>query len=301
GLSPSALNVYRKCGLQYYFSYVAGIWEAEELSETIDSRELGDHIHEVLDSLFKPYENTALTEKVVSGFLDDYEAILEKAFYRDKQGTYDRMSGKNLLIYNVIKDYLRKFIETQLEIVREYQKEKVLHKVISTEKDLQYSLELGDDNMVKTLLLKGVADRIDIVGNNLQIIDYKSGNTSGKNFDINKLLADEQDYRNDYCFQVLLYLWLYNKQHPMERYEGQYCGVWSMRRIEEGISNVCYDEFPEKSRSPKLYAMMPQHLEAFEQMLINILKSLFNQAEDFVQTSNEENCELCPYALICGR
>ena len=301
GLSPSALNVYRKCGLQYYFSYVAGIWESEELSETIDSKELGDDIHAVLDRLFKPYENAVLTEKVVSSFLDGYEAILESVFYGDKQGTYDRMSGKNLLIYTVIKDYLRKFIETQLEIVREHQKEKVVHKVISTEKDLRHSLELGDDSMVKTLLLKGVADRIDLVGNNLQIIDYKSGNTSGKNFDIYKLLADEQDYRNDYCFQVLLYLWLYNKQHPTERYEGQYCGVWSMRKIEEGISNVCYDEFPEKSRSPKLYAMLPEHMEAFEQMLITILKSLFNQAEDFVQTTNEENCELCPYALICGR
>ncbi|HNZ43729.1 MAG TPA: PD-(D/E)XK nuclease family protein [Bacteroidales bacterium] len=301
GLSPSALNVYRKCGLQYYYSYVAGIWEAEELSETIDSKELGDHIHEVLDSLFKPYENAVLTEDVVSGFLDYYEAILEKVYYSDKPGTYDRKSGKNLLIYNVIRDYLRKFIVTQLEIVREHQKEKILHKVLSTEKDLRHSLELGDDSMVKTLLLKGVADRIDLIGNNLQIIDYKSGNTGGKNFDIYKLLADEQDYRNDYCFQVLLYLWLYNKQHPGERHEGQYCGVWSMRRIEEGISNVCYDEFPEKSRSPKLYAMQAEHLEAFEQMLMNILKSLFNRDEDFVQTGNEENCELCPYALICGR
>jgi len=301
GLSPSALNVFRKCGLQYYFSHVAGIWENEELSETIDSKEFGDHIHAVLEELFKTCINQELSEDIVKDFLKTYEGILKNNFDKDLPKSYDSLSGKNLLIYNVIKDYLRKFLETQLEMVRENHENKILYKVLFTEKDIHYTLALSEESGVKQVLLKGFADRIDLAGGSLQIIDYKSGDASGKNFDIAKLLNDEQDYRNDYCFQVLLYLWLYNKENPEKKYDGQHCGVWSFRKIEEGISNVYYLQDPEKPRSAKSYSIESEHLAAFEGMLSDILNQLFNPAEDFVQTQNPDNCELCPYVLMCGK
>ncbi|HOY32994.1 MAG TPA: PD-(D/E)XK nuclease family protein [Bacteroidales bacterium] len=301
GLSPSALNVFRKCGLQYYFSYVAGIWENEEITETIDSKEFGDHIHAVLDQLFTSFIGKELTEDIIDGFLKTYEEILRVNFEKDLPKSYDRMSGKNFLIYNVIKDYLRKFLEVQRDIVKENRENHILHKVLFTEKDLHYALELPADSFVKQILLKGFADRIDLIGDRLQIIDYKSGNTAGKNFNIAGLLNDQQEYKNDYCFQLLLYWWLFNRENPENQYTEQQCGVWSFRNIEDGVKNVFYYEDPENTRSRHIESIGNDQLADFEDLLRDLLMRLFDPSDDFVQTENTDNCLLCPYVLMCGK
>jgi len=153
---------------------------------------------------------------------------------------------------------------------------------------------------MQKVLIKGVADRIDLIGNCLQIIDYKSGDVQNKNFDIDKLLNDEQDYKNDYCFQVLLYLWLYNNENSEIKYETQQCGVWSFRKIAAGVKNVFYLQDPANKKS-KIFSMGAGHLSIFQGMLNELLTALFDPAQDFVQTQNTDNCELCPYKLMCGR
>ncbi len=301
GLSPSALNIFRKCSLQYYYNYVAGISETEELSETIDSREFGDQIHQVLEELFSAYAGKSITDETIKGFQETYEEVLRKNFEKDNSRLYDRMSGKNLLIYHVIKDYLRKFLQKQREILIKETEEHVEHKVLFVEKEIRhnFSLTLGDGS--RQVLLKGFTDRIDVIGNTMQIIDYKSGDASKKNFDIDKLLADEQDYKNDYCFQVMLYLWLISKEFADDHYAGHYCGVWSFRNIEAGVKNVYYCKDPGVPRSEKIYSLEARHLKDFEEMLNSLLIKLFDPAVDFVQTENPDNCELCPYRLMCGK
>jgi len=300
GLSPSSLNIFRKCSLQFYFSRIAGIRETDELSETIDSREFGDHIHKVLEELFSTCEGKSLSEAIINDFKKNYEEILKRNFEKDQPKSYERMSGKNLLIYNVIKDYLRIFFETQFEIISESQSSNIDYKVLYTEKELQYSFDLPSGDRMQKVLIKGVADRIDLIGNCLQIIDYKSGDVQNKNFDIDKLLNDEQDYKNDYCFQVLLYLWLYNNENSEIKYETQQCGVWSFRKIAAGVKNVFYLQDPANKKS-KIFSMGAGHLSIFQGMLNELLTALFDPAQDFVQTQNTDNCELCPYKLMCGR
>jgi len=300
GLSPSALNVFRKCSLQYYFSHVAGIWENEELSETIDSKEFGDHIHAVLEELFGACTNQVLTGDIISIFLKTYEGILKHNFEKDLPKSYNGMSGKNLLIYNVIRDYIRVFLEKQNEIIINEQEEKISHSVLFVERKFSVDIPITVDGRERQIKIKGKADRIDKAGNTLQIIDYKSGDAKTKNFDFDKLLQDEQDYKNDYCFQLLMYLWLYAGEAGVQGLDSVQCGVWSFRNIEDGIKNVFYLQDPANKKS-KIHSMDAEHLSVFQDMLKGLLTELFDPAQDFVQTENKDNCELCPYALICNR
>src|SRR5690606_13004349 len=53
GISPSALNSYIECRLQFYFRHVAKIREADEVEEELDARVLGNFLHDVMENFYK--------------------------------------------------------------------------------------------------------------------------------------------------------------------------------------------------------------------------------------------------------
>ena len=55
GLSPSALNSYVTCTLQFYFSRIAKLREADSVSETLGADQFGILVHQVLEKMFEPF------------------------------------------------------------------------------------------------------------------------------------------------------------------------------------------------------------------------------------------------------
>jgi superfamily I DNA/RNA helicase len=56
GLAPSAINIYRRCPMQFYFQEIAGLEENDEVEETLDYRTIGNIVHDALNYLFKPFK-----------------------------------------------------------------------------------------------------------------------------------------------------------------------------------------------------------------------------------------------------
>ena len=299
GLSPSALNSFRKCKLQYYFNYIAEIREADELTEIIDSQEFGTYLHTILEKLFAPLVDKELSESDITALLSTYEGVLQDEFEAQENKNMERLSGKNLLIYHVIKDYLKDFINKQAQMVAESRAQNFIYKILSLEKVLNapFKIDLGDG--IKEVTLKGRIDRIDQIGSHIQIIDYKSGNVAGKNFDVEKLIVDDQSPKNDFCFQLLLYLWLFNHDELSPAYQTLFSGVWSFRKIQDGIKNITFTPNPDVKYKEENIGK--QQLQYFEEFLADILYELFDMDDDFVQTENHDNCEYCSYKDICQR
>ena len=55
GFSPSTLNLYIKCPLQFYFQEILGLSEAETIEETIESKTMGTVIHQVFQKVYEPF------------------------------------------------------------------------------------------------------------------------------------------------------------------------------------------------------------------------------------------------------
>ncbi|WP_262892565.1 PD-(D/E)XK nuclease family protein [Hymenobacter qilianensis] len=55
GLSPSALNQFLNCSLQFYFARLAKFQEAEEVEEKLGADGFGTVVHEVLENLLRPF------------------------------------------------------------------------------------------------------------------------------------------------------------------------------------------------------------------------------------------------------
>ena len=64
-LSPSALNTYIECPLRFYFKYVAGIKEPEEIAEELDARLLGTIFHECSQSLYATADGKEITAETI--------------------------------------------------------------------------------------------------------------------------------------------------------------------------------------------------------------------------------------------
>ena len=292
GLSPSALNSFRKCKLQYYFNYIAGIKEADELSEIIDQQEFGTYLHAVLEKMFSGLMGKELTETDLKQLKKSSESIVQQVFEAMQNMSKERMSGKNLLIYHVIRDYVDDFLDRQSEMLTDARQNGTSYKILSVEQKFEAAFTLNVPPHAKEIKIIGKIDRIDRMGDHIQIIDYKSGSLSGKNFDVEKMSADEQDTKNDFCFQLMLYLWLYEKNISPGDYSSIHSGVWSFRNIQGGIKNI--SSLKDSNISPDLMA-------AFETYLKDLLLQLFEIQDAFVQTSNEKNCEYCAYKGICRK
>jgi ATP-dependent helicase/nuclease subunit B len=292
GLSPSALNSFRKCKLQYYFNYIAEISEPDELSEIIDQQEFGTYLHAALEKIFAPLAGKEISVKDMDLLLQSYESIVKDVFEAGENMELERMSGKNLLIYHVIKDYLRDFLEKQSEMLAASLEKYGSYSILSLEKKFEAGFTLNNHGGAQDVKIIGKIDRIDLAGDQIQIIDYKSGSISSKNFFLEKLLADEEDPKNDFCFQLMLYQWLWQKDTSVVPHATLQSGIVSFRQLGEGIKNIMFS---------KDAAIDQQHTDDFETFLTEILNQLFDASVDFVQTSNEENCRYCAYKVICMR
>ncbi|MEI6853036.1 MAG: PD-(D/E)XK nuclease family protein [Bacteroidota bacterium] len=299
GFSPSALNSFRKCTLQYYFNYIAEIKEADELTEIIDQQEFGNYLHAVLEKLFTSLSGEELTIEKIEALNTTYEKILTEEFGAQDSSKLERMSGKNLLIFHVIKDYLKDFLNKQKDITAENLQHYKTYRILAIEKKLsvQYQVETAQGSIPVNII--GKIDRVDQMDDHIQIIDYKSGDVRSKNFTLEKLFEDEQDPKNDYCFQLMLYLWLFGRDKEAPSCNSIHSGVWSFRKIQEGVKNVTFS--PEPGSKTKDASIGPEQLAALEDYLNHLLQQLFDMNSDFVQTSNEDNCRYCPYKGICRK
>ncbi|MCK9613341.1 MAG: PD-(D/E)XK nuclease family protein [Bacteroidales bacterium] len=297
GFSHSSLNILRKCGLRYYLHYIAGISEEEEIEETIDSAELGNKIHAILHEMFQPLLQKEIYEKDIEKCFEEVDSHLAKEFSPGSSHNFDLLSGKNLLIFHVVKDYITELLKKQISIVNSAREKYGSYQVLFTEKKLEAELTMQLNNKEQHVKIKGFLDRIDKIDNDIEVIDYKSGNTKNKNFNLDKLLADVQEPNSDYCFQMMLYLILCRN---FQDFQGKNisCGVWGLRQIDAGLSKVYIK--PEGQKE-KIYDLSEEQIKMFEDLLENLLKRLFDSTENFTQTSNEENCKYCPYIKICGK
>ena len=81
--------------------------------------------------------------------------------------------GKNFLQRKVLYEYVNKLLRNDLKLIQDSKKTNELLSLIDLEKALTASVTIDIKGVDTTIYLKGSADRIDKLGNNIRIIDYK--------------------------------------------------------------------------------------------------------------------------------
>ena len=226
GLSPSALTTYIRNPMDFYYKYVLGIKETEEVEETIAANTLGTVIHNTLEIFYKPLENRFLSIEDIKEMRRQIDKELNNQF-KQEYTKLDITQGKNLLIFEVAKRYIYNFLKTEEVLLQTGAPLKIL----SIESNLKTKLEIPSLDF--PVYIKGKVDRIDSLDGQIRIIDYKTGKVSRNDVVIMNWDTIIEDYKYSKVIQVLAYAYMQHNENPIT--EGFQAGIISFKNLQEGF------------------------------------------------------------------
>lgn len=296
GISPSALNSYIECRLQFYFRHVAKIREPNEVEEELDARVLGNFLHDVMENFYKGLaakKGTRIVEK------EDFknvgrtiDLLIDQVFidtYKLDPGKPVDYAGQSLVVREVVKRFAIQILKMD-EAYAPFTIEALEHGGIT------YAVKI--DRPPFQSILGGKIDRVDSKDNLLRIIDYKTGKDK-LDFESIDSLFSREGYRNKAAFQTLLYALMYVKSSSANGYST------ATKRVVPGLinrMNLFDEDFAfglkvGKQQVTDVASMFP----IFEQKLKELFEELYDPDQPFDQTTNTDNCKYCAYSHICYR
>jgi len=292
-MSPSAIKDYMDCPLRFYYRYVANIRELNPISSEILKPDFGKITHKALEILYSDiikgnsegYINKNDFFKLKNGVSGSLEKVIRAHFKLKKKNQFF-MEGNNIILYEIMKDYIKKIISFD-EVYAPFE-------IIDLEGDKNsgYYKNINLPNN-KTVKISGIVDRVDKKNNLYRIIDYKTGGDTKRIKDIDSLFSDKRTERNDAVFQLFYYsLLLHNKLNdnlPIRP------GLMNIREINNKNFNINI------IINNKSVTSINEYLEDFEKKLIKKLSEIFNIKVPFAQSDDENACKYCSYKNLCSR
>ena len=279
GFSPSSLNTYKNCPLQFYYEKILKIKDPTGIEETIEANTLGTVVHRALEDFFRPFLNQQINTEDLKVILPKIPAKLKELFQEEfKSGVFNK--GKNKLIYTVAEQFLHSFIKKELKLIS---KGNEIH-IKGLEKDLKTEICIEEiDFAVK---LNGNADRIDKFNGQLRIIDYKTGKVELNELqtdDMEKLIREKKFHKG---FQLYLYAYMYQQMYPEQ--ELLEAGIVSFRSLKKGFLRAGFKE------NGKVNELLSSDLLGnFEKEFKDLLKEIFNPNIPFEHKNRKEPCRFC--------
>ncbi|RUA35031.1 MAG: hypothetical protein DSY77_03530 [Bacteroidetes bacterium] len=287
-LSASALKTYLNCRLQFYFRYIAGLKERDEVSEDLDAADFGNILHHVMEKLYGSVLNQLLDANKIILLKKDIDKFIKEEF-AELYGKADKVSefefeGRNIIIRDVVKRMVIQILNYDAQIAP--------FTVKKVEGEYEHTVLLEDG---KEIRLQGSIDRLDEKDNSIRVIDYKSGGDKVEFPDVESLFDRDHKKRNGAAMQTLMYSYLYIKSKDYDGVRNVMPGLY----YGKGIFN---SDFSEKLKIAKKELNNAELLmEGFEKGLKNILTEIFVSEQPFEQTDKLENCTYCAYKTICNR
>ncbi|KAA1246298.1 PD-(D/E)XK nuclease family protein [Aquimarina sp. RZ0] len=226
GLSPSALTGYIRNPIDFYYKYVLGIKETEEVEETIAANTLGTVIHNTLENFYKPLENKLLTPEDIGKMIHQIDTEI-KYHFKNEYAELNITQGKNLLIFEVAKRYIYNFLKAEEKMVESGSKIRIL----AIESNLKAQLTIPELDF--PVYIKGKVDRIDEVDGQMRVIDYKTGKVTKNDLILMDWDVITTDYKYSKVIQVLAYAYMqHNEQAVSASFQA---GIISFKNLKEGF------------------------------------------------------------------
>jgi hypothetical protein len=303
-LSPSALETYVKCPLQFYFSRILDLKEREEVSPETDGGLIGTITHDALQNFYKKYSGAEMMAKAGEKALAvDLEHCLYEAF---RTLNFDPEKGLERIRAWTLLEQLRLFIREDLQRMEENgirmeKQEKTLY--------MDFSVP-GLENKIR---IKGRLDRCETQGSLLRVIDYKTGPPFLPKVRLNDTLdmkdlfqREEKEYgdalaafRKKYPgMQLQVYLMLLASEQNKAWNELAAAFVF----LREKSGKMVQDIFRTGGRNSRPFTADEQQaaMEAFVNDLGEVIRDIHCREYFLPNPADEKACAWCPFRLPCG-
>jgi ATP-dependent helicase/nuclease subunit B len=302
-LSPSSLEAYVRCPLQFYFRKILGLQERQEIIAETEGGLIGTIAHKTLAAFYDKYKNADQMAFVKPKTLaNDLENFLHAAF---RELNFDPDKGLEKIRAWTMKERLLKFIGEDQERMAE-----ALIQVDAHEKKLSGEIRVPWRPAPVPFTVR--IDRCESQGQVLRVIDYKTGsfNLSPDNMlkatfsgadltgsDESTYLLALNDFRNKYQgMQLLIYILL------LAQVEGktwdQLDGAYVLLRNKEKFLRPLF--FRNRGREEMGLEEKTAVMEIFISDLGKVLNSLYSRNSFLANPGDESYCSYCPFRLPCG-
>jgi hypothetical protein len=327
-ITPTFLNTYQRCQKQFYYKYVKGLLEPDEIDEDeVDNKIFGNIFHRAAelfyytfaskddiatddqgkqrlirpivitaDNLDHALKDTSLVYRLVD------QAFREELFKVSSSDYHPKYNGLQLINKEVIASYLRQLITID--------RRQAPFSIIGMEIVVSTTLGVATARGQKLFRIGGFIDRLDSVaasgnpsalGNlaeRIRVIDYKTGRSRTSHpKDIEEVFSTQPlaiGKHNDYYLQAILYSLIVKNDR---RYNP------AQEPVSPGllfIQNAGADDYDPTLKLGKELLTDVAPLEAeFTDHLRSLLADIYNPALPLKPTEDKKRCVFCPYAALC--
>ncbi|HIZ87030.1 MAG TPA: PD-(D/E)XK nuclease family protein [Candidatus Coprenecus pullistercoris] len=286
--SNSSLQMWLRCPMRFYYQYVLGLEEEEDVSEGVDNAAFGTLYHYVMNELYAPYIGHAVDRDMLLRMAKDtghIGALVECGFHDGKKGlNLKEITGRNriagALVCNLAARTLRNDAELAPITVR------------MLEESRRASFETLGGHKVNLI---GIFDRVDNVrGGELRIVDYKTGgeHLTCKDRSIDSLFAADTYSQGSHVFQLMLYLLILDRQR--ERLFGH-------EDAGEVALEIYYTKNLYSDKRSQVEKNIKEQSRRFEEMLSGLLDTILSPDTPFTACEDGKACAYCPFTALCNR
>lgn len=302
-LTPSAINRYIRCQLQFFYRYVSGLIEPENDDEdNIDNRIFGNIFHLAAQLVYEKLmqKSRIIMANDIEYLLQtevDIERAVDEAFkqalfqIKDTARKLPPLDGLQIINREVIIKYIRQLLEIDRRLTP--------FTILGLEKTVKmdYQIPIGDETFITTL--GGMIDRLDSITTSdgkeqIRVIDYKTGSRRLKALpDVDAIFAQEslKDH-SDYYLQAFLYSYIV-------RLKSKDTAVSPALLFIQHAGSDDYDPKLCLGRDPVNDIAVVS--ESYMKQLSSLICDIFNPTLSFTPTDDKKRCATCPYAHLCGR
>ena len=307
-LSATTLQNYLACPAKFYYGTVKGLEAEEEVAESLDYGMFGTVYHDTMRALYTSEEAMdpefvfndreprgglngealkTVSQSYIEGWLSRKEDIKAKvkALIMMQLNTIE-VSGRNLVVADVIVRYIIKTLQRDLELLKKEGRDSF--EILGRE--IRVAGEFCGQRF------KGFIDRLDsFKDGQARVVDYKTG----------KVLEDDENIHDGNAEEIAEKIFNPDmKNWPKIALQFYIYDMLVQSRPEvrgREICNCVYSTAHLFKEPPVTVPMNRKFYEAVSAKLEAMLAQMYDTSVPFRRTDDEKTCSYCDFRMICGR
>lgn len=280
GLSPSALNKFIQCPLDFYYRYIVSLGELDEMEESMEAATFGSVVHDVLENLYREYEGKNVPEADIKAFESRVDTLLEEAL--SKHYASGELEGFDILAKGVAREMILKTLALDRKEEVHNTAVNQSRTVVGVEKVLTATIAHSFPYDLNEVVLKGKSDRIDKVGSITRIIDFKTGKVDDSGIKLDDDATNWFTSKNGKLVQLLMYSYLWTKMG--NRPEETQAVLLGLKQVSQGYVGV--------KRGKEDAILTAQDMNEFENGVISLVEDMLTTST-FKHNPDSIHCEYC--------
>ena len=307
-LSATTLQNYLACPAKFYYGTVKGLEAEEEVAESLDYGMFGTVYHDTMRALYTSEEAMdpefvfndreprgglngealkTVSQSYIEGWLSRKEDIKAKvkALIMMQLNAVE-VSGRNLVVADVIVRYIIKTLQRDLELLKKEGRDSF--EILGRE--IRVAGEFCGQRF------KGFIDRLDsFKEGQARVVDYKTG----------KVLEDDENMHDGNAEEIAEKIFNPDmKNWPKIALQFYIYDMLVQSRPEvrgREICNCVYSTAHLFKEPPVTVPMNRKFYEAVSAKLEAMLAQMYDTSVPFRRTDDEKTCSYCDFRMICGR